>query len=80
MTGQSVELSLQLCSTLFSNRDIQVNSGGHDPTEDAIASLDLVLQKLKRGLGFGDTRFYDRGNYQPPDEQKLLKLFSVDVS
>lgn len=73
-------LSLQFCSAVFSDRIIQDASGvgNHDPTEDAAASLDLVFQKLKRGVGYGDTRFYDRKLYQAPDLQKLYKYSSLD--
>ena len=38
----------------FCGRRIQDSSDGHDPTEDAIAAMELVLTKIKMGAEFGD--------------------------
>lgn len=39
---------------MFCGRNIQDSSNGHDPTEDAVAAMELVLLKLKMGVEFGD--------------------------
>ncbi|XP_037792111.1 RNA exonuclease 5-like [Penaeus monodon] len=39
--------SLKLLTKMYLKRDIQENTSGHDPSEDAKASLELVLHKLK---------------------------------
>lgn len=42
--------SLKRLSEIFLNERIQTaGEGGHDPTEDAIASLKLIQWKLKNG-------------------------------
>ncbi|XP_066969452.1 uncharacterized protein Rexo5 isoform X6 [Macrobrachium rosenbergii] len=46
--------SLQILTKLFLERKIQMNPEGHDPTEDAIATLELVQLKLKKGYAFGN--------------------------
>ncbi|XP_068244791.1 uncharacterized protein Rexo5 isoform X2 [Palaemon carinicauda] len=46
--------SLQIITKLFLEKQIQMNPGGHDPTEDAIAALELVQLKLKKGYTFGN--------------------------
>ena len=35
---------------------------GHCPEEDAIATMELALLKLHKGLAFGDARFAENGN------------------
>jgi len=37
----------------FFRRDIQMSSDGHNPCEDALATMELVLQKLKHGRFVG---------------------------
>ncbi|KAB7496600.1 putative exonuclease [Armadillidium nasatum] len=47
--------SLKLLAKLFLNKDIQVGDvKGHDPSEDAAASLELALLKLRNNTSFGD--------------------------
>ncbi|XP_045581652.1 uncharacterized protein Rexo5 isoform X1 [Procambarus clarkii] len=46
--------SLKLLTKLFLGKDIQGSKHGHDPTEDAGASLKLVQLKLKNDVTFGD--------------------------
>ncbi|XP_064115899.1 RNA exonuclease 5-like isoform X1 [Macrobrachium nipponense] len=46
--------SLQVLTKLFLERQIQMNPGGHDPTEDAVATLELIQLKLKKGYAFGN--------------------------
>ncbi|XP_063593833.1 RNA exonuclease 5-like [Penaeus indicus] len=46
--------SLKLLTKLYLKRDIQENTIGHDPSEDAKASLELVLHKLKYDIAYGD--------------------------
>lgn len=45
---------LSVLSHLFLQQSIQTNKGGHSPTEDAIATMKLVLLKLKHGYSYGD--------------------------
>lgn len=46
--------SLKLLTKMYLKRDIQENTSGHDPSEDAKASLELVLHKLKYDIAYGD--------------------------
>ncbi|KAK8750104.1 hypothetical protein OTU49_015239 [Cherax quadricarinatus] len=46
--------SLKLLAKLFLGEDIQNNECGHDPIEDASASLKLIQLKLKNDIKFGD--------------------------
>ncbi|KAK8386113.1 hypothetical protein O3P69_010679 [Scylla paramamosain] len=67
--------SLRLLSKKFLGMDIQTRgTGGHDPTEDAIASLMLIQLKLKQDETFGNllmgweppsASYYDWKNCQP---------------
>ncbi len=48
------EQQLHCVFSLFCSRDIQNNgTNGHDPTEDSIATMQLVLLKMKFGLHYG---------------------------
>jgi hypothetical protein len=55
MTGtRSFRSKLKVLAASFCGRCIQDSSDGHDPTEDAIAAMELVLMKMKMGTVFGD--------------------------
>merc|ERR1712071_657178 len=82
------KLSL-LCET-FLNRHIQKSLDGHNPIEDAIAAMELVVLKLQEGLLFGDA-ILTRGvgqKWEEPDtvlkaitrqmEKKELKKINED--
>lgn len=45
---------LKRLSSEFLGRDIQMGKAGHNPREDAIATMELVLKKLKHGLEYGN--------------------------
>lgn len=46
--------SLKLLTKMYLKRDIQQSTAGHDPSEDAKASLELVQHKLKYDIAYGD--------------------------
>ncbi|XP_057372770.1 uncharacterized protein LOC130693610 [Daphnia carinata] len=55
MTGtRSFKSKLKVLAASFCGRQIQNSMDGHDPTEDAIAAMELVLLKIKMGTEFGD--------------------------
>ncbi len=55
MTGtRSFKSKLKVLAASFCGRRIQDSSDGHDPTEDAIAAMELVQKKMKMGTEFGD--------------------------
>ncbi|RXG59138.1 putative exonuclease [Armadillidium vulgare] len=68
--------SLKLLAKLFLNKDIQ-NRGkdGHHPSEDAAASLELVLLKLKNGSYFGDV---NKGGKLPCSPSEYLKTLKAN--
>ncbi|KAB7505897.1 putative RNA exonuclease NEF-sp, partial [Armadillidium nasatum] len=68
--------SLKLLTKLFLNKDIQ-NRGknGHHPSEDAVASLELVLLKLKNGSYFGDV---NKGGQLPCSPSEYLKTLKAN--
>ncbi len=78
MTGcRSMKSKLQFLSAVFCNRDIQSPLlVGHDPNEDALASMELVLLKMKKGLKYGDSRFRTGGLWEGPSKEKLLSVIS----
>ena len=54
--GRSRKPKLRDLAKVFLEKDIQsCREGGHDPEEDAKATLELVHLKLKNGYKFGDT-------------------------
>ena len=72
------KLSL-LCET-FLNRHIQKSLDGHNPIEDAIAAMELVVLKLQEGLLFGDA-ILTRGvgqKWEEPDT--VLKAITRQVN
>lgn len=55
LTGKrSFKTKLKVLVASFCGRSIQDSLSGHDPTEDAVAAMELVLLKLKMGVEFGD--------------------------
>ncbi|KAL7635516.1 UNVERIFIED_CONTAM: hypothetical protein RMT77_014585 [Armadillidium vulgare] len=68
--------SLKLLAKLFLNKEIQ-NRGkdGHHPSEDAAASLELVLLKLKNGSYFGDV---NKGGKLPCSPSEYLKTLKAN--
>ncbi|MCO5581525.1 hypothetical protein L7F22_035411 [Adiantum nelumboides] len=50
--------ALRILASQFLNRRIQHGNGGHDSTEDAQAAMDLVLLKIRKGPGFGNSPTY----------------------
>lgn len=55
LTGvRSFKSKLKVLSAAFCDRRIQDSTNGHDPTEDAMAAMELVTLKLKMGIEFGD--------------------------
>ncbi|KZS03739.1 putative RNA exonuclease NEF-sp [Daphnia magna] len=55
MTGtRSFKSKLKVLAASFCGRQIQNSMDGHDPTEDAIAAMELVMLKMKMGTEFGD--------------------------
>ncbi|KAI9719208.1 MAG: hypothetical protein M1828_006301 [Chrysothrix sp. TS-e1954] len=53
--GPPFKSSLKFLAQRYLKREIQtqVGKGGHDPTQDALAALDLVRQKCERGPEWG---------------------------
>lgn len=55
MSGiRTFKSKLKVLAAAFCDRRIQDSTNGHDPTEDAMAAMELVLLKLKMGIEFGD--------------------------
>lgn len=73
-----VILKLQFLASAFCNREIQMRRG-HDPNEDAAASMELVLLKLKMGLKFGDVRFGPSDTWEGVSKEKILKTISSTI-
>lgn len=73
-----VVLKLQFLASAFCNREIQLLKG-HDPNEDAAASMELVLLKLKMGLSFGDVRFSPCDTWEGVSKEKILKAISSNI-
>eukprot|EP00088_Acartia_fossae_P018632 TRINITY_DN20754_c0_g1_i5.p1 TRINITY_DN20754_c0_g1~~TRINITY_DN20754_c0_g1_i5.p1 ORF type:complete len:626 (-),score=150.86 TRINITY_DN20754_c0_g1_i5:35-1912(-) len=57
---------LRELSSIFLRKEIQAEETGtefgHCPEEDAIATMELALLKLNKGLAFGDARFAQNGS------------------
>uniref|UniRef100_A0A6A7G460 Exonuclease n=1 Tax=Hirondellea gigas TaxID=1518452 RepID=A0A6A7G460_9CRUS len=51
--GPPIKSSLKYLTKRFLNRDIQCSESGHDSSEDAIAALELIKLKVKKGTSFG---------------------------
>ena len=52
-TGPPTKAALRNLSVQHLQREIQQDSGGHSPVEDACAAMDLALLKLRRGYAYG---------------------------
>ncbi|XP_064617547.1 uncharacterized protein LOC135481777 [Liolophura sinensis] len=66
LTGLSnVKPSLRKLSSIFLGKLIQDGQSGHNPSEDAIATMELVKLKLRQGLHYGDVRM---GNINFPQQ------------
>lgn len=70
---------LQFLSKLFCNRDIQPANKGHDPNEDALSTMELVLLKLKNGLDYGDRLRNSVGGWNGPSREKILGVISSAI-
>ncbi|KAI9560717.1 hypothetical protein GHT06_011667 [Daphnia sinensis] len=81
MTGsRSMASKLQFLSRLFCNRDIQTSRRkGHDPNEDALSTMELVLLKLKNGLDYGDRTRNSMGGWNGPSREKILAVVSNEI-
>ncbi|KAK2709065.1 hypothetical protein QYM36_012920, partial [Artemia franciscana] len=63
LTGQRQRKSkLSLMSQIFLGEKIQCHTSGHDPIEDSIAAMKLVLLKLQMNYSYGDVVL---GGYVP---------------
>ncbi|KAL9173092.1 hypothetical protein ABFS82_03G091400 [Erythranthe guttata] len=51
--GRSYKTALRVLTRKFLSREIQDSGNGHDSVEDARATLELALLKIKNGPGFG---------------------------
>lgn len=51
--GQSYKTALRVLTRKFLSREIQGSGNGHDSAEDARATMELALLKIKHGPGFG---------------------------
>ncbi|KAH3864150.1 RNA exonuclease 5-like [Dreissena polymorpha] len=56
LTGTRQKTGLKKLTSIFLGRDIQSNSGGHCSVEDAMATMELVLLKLRNEMNFGDIK------------------------
>ena len=66
---------------MFCGRTIQESTDGHDPTEDAVAAMELVLLKLKMGMEFGDVVLSGGTNWRLPgisSEENMSTSLKVD--
>jgi hypothetical protein len=81
MTGcRYLKSKLQFLSKLFCNRDIQTLVGkGHDPNEDAMSSMELVLMKLRKGFKYGDACLSSGGYWEGPSKEKILSVISNSI-
>lgn len=80
MTGcRFMKSKLQFLSKLFCNRDIQPANKGHDPNEDALSTMELVLLKLKNGLDYGDRLRNSVGGWNGPSREKILGVISSAI-
>lgn len=51
--GRSYKTALRVLTRKFLSREIQDSGNGHDSAEDARATMELALLKIKHGPGFG---------------------------
>ncbi|XP_057795585.1 small RNA degrading nuclease 5 isoform X2 [Salvia miltiorrhiza] len=51
--GRSYKTALRVLTRKFLSREIQDSGNGHDSVEDARATMELALLKIKHGPGFG---------------------------
>lgn len=79
MTGcRHMKSKLQFLSKVFCDRDIQsLDRMGHDPNEDASASMELVLLKMGKGLKYGDS--CSGGCWDGPSKEKILSVMSDSI-
>lgn len=55
LTGnRTKKTKLSMLAQIFLGRQIQTAADGHSPIEDALAAMELVLLKLRKGKDFGD--------------------------
>ena len=81
MTGcRFIKSKLQFLSKIFCNREIQsLELKGHDPNEDALASMELVLLKIRKGLKYGDSCLNPGGCSGGPSKEKILSVISDSI-
>lgn len=66
--GMHFKPALRIIAKKFLNRDIQQSENGHNSVEDATATMDLALLKIRNGPAFGNLPCVSR--------QKLVSLLS----
>ena len=80
LTGaRSFKSKLKVLAAAFCGRSIQDSSNGHDPTEDAIAAMELVLFKLKMGVEYGDVILSRGANWEFPITNSLSHSLIFEV-
>lgn len=60
-------------------RPIQKSIYGHNPIEDSIAAMELVLLKLQEGRTFGDVILSQSTEWKNPAQDIVLKAVTREV-
>jgi len=69
---------LRVLTSIFCGRNIQIaGKDGHNPIEDALAAMELVLLKLENGISYGDVR-RGYGAYKI-ERQKIKQSYEQEV-
>lgn len=76
--ARSLIVKLQFLASVFCNREIQLETF-HDPNEDAAATMELILLKLKMGLEYGDVRYSPCDTWEGVTKEKLLKNIANSI-
>lgn len=70
---------LSLLTETFLKRPIQQSIYGHNPIEDSIAAMELVLLKLQEGRTFGDAILCQGTDWKNPPQDIILRAVTREL-
>ncbi|KAF2349713.1 Ribonuclease H-like domain [Trinorchestia longiramus] len=78
LSGSKQTSKLKTLTSHFLHREIQCCSRlGHDPSEDAVATLQLALLKLQHDMTFGNVLLASGGMKTLPEHDLFYNMFEV---
>lgn len=61
-------------------KKIQCSTSGHNPEEDALSAMELVLLKLRMGVEYGDIILSGHSNWKVLSQKKIREILEAQVN